>query len=56
MKNDNLYWVVRGVAPEPPRRALPLDPAKRAAAIQGMAVSLWIPIVAYSLLNYHLLS
>ena len=31
--NHNLYWVVRGVAPEPLRRALPLDPAKRACPL-----------------------
>ncbi|MGN0475264.1 MAG: hypothetical protein ACI4IJ_09260, partial [Acutalibacteraceae bacterium] len=33
---------------------VPFDPAKRAAAIQGMAVSLWIPGVAYSMVNYNL--
>ena len=33
---------------------VPFDPAKRTPAIQGMAVSPWIPGVAYSLVNYHL--
>ncbi|MDD6395213.1 MAG: hypothetical protein PUB37_03400, partial [Firmicutes bacterium] len=48
-------WFCGGFAPTPPQWALPLDPAKRTlTAIQGMAVSPWIPGVAYSMLNYDL--